>query len=140
MRVFDLEYDSVSLQQLSCLELVEGPSLYDLLTRLGYFELACVIADVLCGLAYLHDRSHVHCDIKPENIVVDAASGVAKIIDLDLVLPLWVTEEYGNGGAGTPGYRGIEMAERQPFGTGCVLRSLARKLTPRAGPTSSRSV
>jgi serine/threonine protein kinase len=51
--------------------------------RLDDAQIRGVLADVLSGLAYLHERHIFHRDIKPENILIDA-SGIAKIADFGL--------------------------------------------------------
>jgi len=38
---------------------------------------------ILQGLAYLHSRQIIHCDIKPENILVDT-HGTVKLADFGL--------------------------------------------------------
>ena len=34
-------------------------------------HMACVCSDVLCALAFLHDRHRIHRDIKSDNILMD---------------------------------------------------------------------
>ena len=69
------------------LELMELGSLDDVLRRCGRLPeplLACVCADVLQGLAWLHAAKRtIHRDIKPGNILL-AASGEAKVSDFGI--------------------------------------------------------
>jgi dual specificity tyrosine-phosphorylation-regulated kinase 2/3/4 len=61
-----------------------GESLYDLSRRcrLTLVNIKRVARDVLSGLAWLHGHNVVHCDIKPENILVATAPSVrAKLTD-----------------------------------------------------------
>ena len=70
------------------LEALGGPSLAHLLTehaRLPAPTLA-YLGHHLCSAArYLHDRGHLHLDIKPSNIIV--SGGAARLIDLGLSRP-----------------------------------------------------
>lgn len=53
---------------------------YTLTPTLKIFEQVCVV------LAHVHDAGYVHADLKPNNIMVDAGSGV-KLIDFGFALP-----------------------------------------------------
>ena len=65
------------------MELVEGPSLGDLLAVEGPrdpHEVAEVAADALAGIARAHDKGLLHRDIKPGNLL-QAPPGVIKVTD-----------------------------------------------------------
>ena len=72
------------------MELLEGESLYDRMTRIPQFDLHDVVrifAQVGRGLARAHDAGIVHRDLKPENIFLARdADGIetAKILDFGL--------------------------------------------------------
>ena len=67
------------------MELVEGSILKDVITnkeitlsqRINYLEQACE------GLAYAHSNNIVHCDIKPQNMLI-SASGELKLTDFGI--------------------------------------------------------
>ncbi|RCN51931.1 hypothetical protein ANCCAN_02019 [Ancylostoma caninum] len=46
---------------------------------------AKIFTDTCCGLIYLHNRKIIHCDIKPDNILL-TAQGLAKITDFGVAL------------------------------------------------------
>ena len=48
-------------------------------------DVQCIMAQVFCGLAYVHGRGYFHRDIKPENILLSGSSALSyrvKIADL----------------------------------------------------------
>ena len=47
-------------------------------------QIKTVLIDLCDGLNYMHQRGIIHCDLKPENIIVTANDGRAKIIDIGL--------------------------------------------------------
>ena len=113
------------------MEYVEGENLRERLRRPLSWE-QCLDIAVQCseGLAQAHDRGVVHCDIKPENIMLTSTGrikildfGVAKQIprsDQDLTLSRTI--------AGTPAYMAPEMLLEHPvdgradiFSLGIVL-------------------
>ena len=68
------------------LEFIEGKSLAEHV-RVGTLnekQIKTVLVDLCDGLNYMHQRGIVHCDLKPENIIVTASDGRAKIIDIGL--------------------------------------------------------
>ena len=67
-------------------ELVEGPSLADLLAKQGRLSEQAVLeacTAVAVALCMAEDKGIVHRDLRPENVVV-AAGGVTKLVDLGL--------------------------------------------------------
>jgi len=74
---------------LAVLEWVDGGSVYDVLrthrhadTHLPTPTLRRFTAQLLDGLAWIHDRGYSHADIKPDNLLVDAALARVKYCDL----------------------------------------------------------
>jgi len=86
-------------------------------------------AEVLSGLAYLHDHRVVHVDIKPENICLNAHD-CAKIIDYghsDIVPKnaSHITDTYN---AGTPEYASPELTREKPYSFSTDIWSLGATL------------
>lgn len=48
---------------------------------ISYSQFREILKEVVCGLEYIHKQGFIHCDIKPENILV-AEGSPAKITDL----------------------------------------------------------
>ena len=68
------------------LEFIDGKSLAEHV-RVGTLnekQIKTVLIDLCDGLNYMHQRGIVHCDLKPENVMVTAGDGRAKIIDIGL--------------------------------------------------------
>lgn len=71
------------------MELVEGKTLREVLTRFGSIDQTKalnVISSVLSGLSALHTAGIVHRDIKPENVIL-ANDGRIKLTDFGLAQP-----------------------------------------------------
>jgi serine/threonine protein kinase/Flp pilus assembly protein TadD len=92
---------------------VAGASLRERLERekrLSIKEALHVAADIADALAYAHERGVVHCDVKPENILLEA--GHAMLADFGVARALWAvggleTSSPGHT-MGTPAYMSPE--------------------------------
>lgn len=76
-----------------------------------------IILSIADGLAYAHQRSIVHSDLKPSNIFV-TDEGKVKILDFGIAraMPGSDTDQFDAGslGALTPAYASSEMFDREP--------------------------
>jgi serine/threonine-protein kinase len=90
-------------------ELINGPSLRELLTRgpLPIAQAVAIFRQILAGLSYAHQHGVIHGDIKPENVLVDQASiasglsaeGSVKLADFGVGL-VTVAAALGTGSSG----------------------------------------
>ena len=82
-----LGYESIpGLGDCIILEYIDGKSLAEHV-RVGTLnekQIKNVLIDICDALNYMHQRMIIHCDLKPENIIVTANDLRAKIIDIGL--------------------------------------------------------
>lgn len=93
------------------MELFEGQTLEEC-TGLSLGDVLLIFRMVAAGLSAVHQKGFVHCDIKPNNILVNKA-GVIKIIDLGQGCPIGTTKSRIQG---TPDYIAPEQVKREPLG------------------------
>ncbi|MBW4657732.1 MAG: serine/threonine protein kinase [Drouetiella hepatica Uher 2000/2452] len=91
----------------------EGGTLRSLMTeenRLSLPQSLKLVIDVLKGLAHAHDRGIVHCDIKPENILVSVQldGWVAKISDFGIARLSQEVQDRETSSTGSPAYMAPE--------------------------------
>lgn len=90
------------------------------------------LGDVADALSYLHQRNRLHLDIKPANIMIDHATGQAKLIDFGVSKQY--DEENGQNTSTlvgkTPGYAPIEQlnSEVQKFSPATDIYALGATL------------
>jgi serine/threonine protein kinase len=85
------------------MELVEGLSLGERISREGALdedEALDVIRQVADGLGFIHRHGLIHRDVKPDNVLLTAEDGVAKLTDLGLVKDLSTSGELTSAGIG----------------------------------------
>lgn len=93
------------------MELFEGQSLEDGPT-LSLVDVLLVFRMVASGLNAMHQQGFVHCDIKPNNILMNK-SGSIKIIDLGQTCKIGTVKQRIQG---TPDYIAPEQVRRKPLG------------------------
>jgi len=93
------------------MEYFDGQNLEDS-TSLSLGDVLLVFRMVASGLAAMHQHGFVHCDIKPNNILLNK-SGSIKIIDLGQSCKIGTTKQRIQG---TPDYIAPEQVRRKPLG------------------------
>ncbi len=102
-----LDYGSDAERDYFVMELVEGQSLRGWLA--GDLEKTLlVLDDLLRGVEAIHACGLVHCDLKPENVVIDL-HGRAVIMDFGLALPVAALRERSDPVGGSPPYSAPEQ-------------------------------
>jgi serine/threonine-protein kinase len=98
-------------EMLLSMELFEAKTLEDSPT-LSLIDVLLVFRMVANGLNAMHQGGFVHCDIKPNNILMDK-SGSIKIIDLGQSCKIGTIKQRIQG---TPDYIAPEQVKRKPMG------------------------
>ena len=128
------EADGILYYVMPC---VEGESLRDLLNREGAVPLERALQitkEVAAALSYAHEQGVVHCDIKPENILLSTGGAVVADFGIAQALSAAGGEALTLSGfpVGTMGYMSPEQAmgsrelsaKTDVYSLGCVLYEL----------------
>ena len=102
-------------------EYVAGTNLFDYLHKqqktISFGKQLGISVQMSDAMAYVHECNLIHRDLKPQNVIYQDKTGVAKLCDFGLarVMPNNVRElnpsDLGTGG--TPAYQGPEVLKRQ---------------------------
>lgn len=149
------------------MKLVEGRTFAEMVESLPYgpldpqtlFEALDVVVKVCDALALAHDRGVIHCDIKPENVMVGAFGqvylmdwGIARLLDEDEQRPgepvkSWVADGIAGGITGTPSFMAPEQALGRPldersdiFAVGALIYFLVTRRPPYQAESHTRTV
>ncbi|XP_020597466.1 mitogen-activated protein kinase kinase kinase 3-like, partial [Phalaenopsis equestris] len=92
------------------------------------------VSSILFGLRHIHNMGYVHCDIKPDNILI--VDGEAKIADFGLAMRVGKESSKGNI-RGTPLYMAPESVSRNEYNAaadiwalGCSVSKMASSRLP----------
>lgn len=126
--VFDY---GVSPRPYMVMEYVEGETLDQLIAREGPMpiERFLLLFDQICqGLSLAHERQLLHRDLKPSNIIIDAHTGIPKILDFGVVKIFGEDRTVSGQTVGSPPYMSPEQcmgkeldASADVYSLGCVM-------------------
>lgn len=114
------------------MQLADGGELYDRLTTEGFAlddgEIRSLLRDAADALGFLHDRSIVHGDVKPENLLLTASNDTAAAVSsggnqaaaVVAELREEAEREGGGGGGGRGGEAVAEGSEEAGEGEGAA--------------------
>jgi len=91
--------------------------------RLTMSERVALLLQVCAGLAHAHRNLVVHCDIKPENVLV-TADGTVKLLDFGIAHQLDPSRSITRHRPATPAYSSPEQLEGRAITTGSDVYSL----------------
>ncbi len=119
VQVYDFENDTENESYYMVMELVEGPTLKDVLTRLSERgqvmplpEAIRIIREAAGALAYAHSQKMIHRDVKPANLMLDRDNRVV-LTDFGIAKIVTGAQFTASGGmVGTPAF----MAPEQGLG------------------------
>jgi serine/threonine protein kinase len=149
--VYSLDSDGQS--DFVIMELLQGQTLQALLDGeyargLPIGMARTLVGDLCSALAYAHDHSVIHSDIKPSNIIV-TPSGRAKLFDFDIARVLRGPVGYFDAsqvGAMTCAYSSIEMAQGEKpdprddvYALACVIYEMLSGTHPFGGVSASEA-
>jgi tetratricopeptide (TPR) repeat protein len=144
LRVYDLgEVEGI---RFLTMQLVDGDDLASLIRREGRLPVPRVLAifgEICKGLSAAHEQGVVHRDLKPQNIMLDAA-GTAYVTDFGLAKSLAGTGMTEMGAIlGTPFYMSPEQVKGEPAGPrsdiyslGVILYEMATGVVPFTGDSA----
>ncbi len=122
VHVYDFEFDEGNESYYMVMELIEGPTLKDMLfdmasegKPLPLEESLRIVGDIGEALAYAHARDMIHRDVKPANIMHDVEN--SRYVLTDFGIAKIVTGAHGTattGLLGTPAYMSPEQALGDP--------------------------
>ncbi len=128
-RTYDLE--EVEDRWVVKMEYVDGETLAQRVARVGPLDVSKALAiarQIAEGLGAAHERGVVHRDLKPHNVLLEAATGRVVLMDFGLARMAELAGHTAEGIAGTPEFMSPEQARGREvdgradlYALGCVL-------------------
>ena len=106
------EYGECDGQPFLAMEYIAGETLGAIIRRRDPLPLGRklqMLDEICAGVACAHRARVVHRDLKPDNIMVDAESGLLKIVDFGIARSLQTSVARVTQGIGTPNYMAPEQ-------------------------------
>lgn len=152
VQVYDFEYDTDSDSYYMVMELIEGPTLRDMLykgseeqaTPLRLSEALRVIRQAAAALSYAHQRNMIHRDVKPANLMIDTKDNNRVVLTDFGIAKLMTGAQFtmSGGMVGTPAYMSPEQGmgesgdERSDlYSLGVILYQMLTGALPYDGET-----
>lgn len=131
-------------------EYVDGPNLAEMTSNRPVPTSQCVewFSAISSAVAYAHRNEIIHCDLKPENVLLDS-DGNPHVGDFDLIRRFdSVTNDATKAGvAGTPSYMSPEQAhgqnmgpESDVFSLGAILYTMLTGRPPFLAPSAEETI
>uniref|UniRef100_A0A8C5QSD2 Protein kinase domain-containing protein n=1 Tax=Leptobrachium leishanense TaxID=445787 RepID=A0A8C5QSD2_9ANUR len=105
------------------LNVLVTPSDLDTFLYILFFISSFYLAEIICGIQYLHSLGIIHRDLKPENILLDG-DGHIRIADFGLAVQNIAGDRKTHGRAGTLLYMAPEVIAKIPYGASADYWSL----------------
>jgi serine/threonine protein kinase len=92
--------------------------------QLSFDNIRLIITQLASALQYAHDMGIIHRDIKPQNILIDERTSIAKLADFGVAKAPWAGLTQEGNSVGSPGYMSPEQIDGSKIDTRSDLFSL----------------
>ncbi len=79
--------------------------------QLSFDNIQMIITQLASALLYAHDMGIIHRDIKPQNILIDERTSIAKLADFGVAKAPWTGLTQEGNSIGSPGYMSPEQID-----------------------------